>query len=70
MLPLVKFCMALLIPINYPIAALLDKILGHEGGSHFLFKRSELHALMDLHGDHLGGVVPKEQIAMVQFSID
>ncbi|XP_033118160.1 DUF21 domain-containing protein At1g47330-like [Anneissia japonica] len=47
--PLVWLLMLLMILISFPIAKLLDLILGKETGT--FFRRAELGALVDLHGE-------------------
>lgn len=46
--PLVWAFICITFPISWPIAKLLDKVLGHEGGKHFLSGRSQMTALLAL----------------------
>jgi len=45
----VRGLMLLCSPVSYPIAKLLDWILPHD--THVLFRRKELKALVDIHGE-------------------
>lgn len=47
--PFVWICIALLFPISYPIAKILDWLVGTDERTSILFKRSELNALFDLY---------------------
>lgn len=54
MVPVVKALMCLELPVTWPIAKLLDIILGHDT-KHYLFKRADLATLIEFHSTHKGG---------------
>jgi CBS domain containing-hemolysin-like protein len=48
---LVRSLMLILSPVSYPIAWVLDKILGHSDSKSILFKISELKSLLDIQAE-------------------
>jgi len=63
--PLVRCLMYLTAPVSWPIAKLLDKLLGEEGGTHFLFERDQLTALVEVHEDKHGGILKPDQVQLL-----
>lgn len=66
--PMVRFLMWVLKPLNYPIAKLLDKLLGHS--RHFHYMRDELTALVELHGENKGGTLHKETVDIMRSALE
>ncbi|XP_014664441.1 PREDICTED: putative DUF21 domain-containing protein At1g03270 isoform X3 [Priapulus caudatus] len=67
MSPLVYLLMVVLLPISYPLAKLLDCLLGTEHAS--FFRRAELGVLVDLHGDeHIENEEPltEDEVLIIQ----
>ncbi len=52
--PLIKCLMAVELPLTWPIAKMLDLILGHDT-KHYLFKRQDLATLIGFHSSQRGG---------------
>jgi len=64
--PFIKCMMVLTAPISWPMAKLLDWIIGSENGNHWLLKKTELHALVDLHSSAQGGHLESDQVAIMK----
>jgi len=64
--PFIKFMMVFTAPISWPMAKLLDWIIGSENGNHWLLKKTELHALVDLHSSAKGGHLESDQVAIMK----
>lgn len=62
---LVRIIMALCSPIAWPLGKLLDVLLGTE--QHVLFRRKQLKALVDLHGEGggMGGKLSEDEIKII-----
>eukprot|EP00466_Bigelowiella_natans_P012518 jgi/Bigna1/68439/fgenesh1_pg.6_\ len=56
-------------PISYPIAKLLDLILGEEGQWNY-FRRAELKALIGLHDPSRGGNLLIDEVTIMQGALD
>lgn len=67
---LVRALMLLTSPISYPIGKLLDLILGGEHRA--LFRRTQLKALVDIHGldEGLGGNLTADEIKVICGALD
>jgi metal transporter CNNM len=66
---IVKVLMYTLYIIVWPIAWLLDRVLGDEG-HHFLYTRSELYTLVGLHADAKGGDLMVDETNVIQGALD
>lgn len=64
--PFIKFLMIFTSPVSWPMAKLLDWIIGAENGNHWLLKKTELHALVDLHSSAKGGHLESDQVAIMK----
>ena len=60
LVPLVKLLMIITLPISWPLAKLLDRVLGHHG-TMTGFKRSEFKALVRLHEGRRRKAKPPEK---------
>ena len=62
--------MTITYPISFPIAKLLDVLLGSDHSA--LFRRAELKALVDVHGRTagFGGTLSKEEIHIISGALD
>ncbi|MEW5317714.1 MAG: hypothetical protein WDW38_008993 [Sanguina aurantia] len=67
---LVRIIMALCSPIAWPLGKLLDVLLGTE--QHVLFRRKQLKALVDLHGEGggMGGKLSEDEIKIITGALD
>ena len=63
--PFIRVLMWLTSPVSYPMARLLDWILGDDG-NHFLLKKTELHALVDLHSEGAGGHLKADEVKIMK----
>ncbi len=61
----VRLLMLLCSPVAWPMGKLLDMLLGTE--HHVLFRRKQLKALVDVHGEDtgLGGKLSKDEIKVI-----
>lgn len=66
----VNLLMIITLPLSWPIAKLLDLLLGSEHSA--LFRRSQLKALVDVHGHTagFGGTLSKEEIHIISGALD
>ena len=64
--PLIKLMMIVTAPVSWPIAKLLDYLIGSENGNHFLLKKTELHALVDLHSSAHGGHLESDEVSIMK----
>ena len=67
---LVRGLMALTFPVSYPISRLLDAMLG--AGRPALLRRTQLKALVDLHGadEGLGGNLTEDEVQVICGALD
>jgi metal transporter CNNM len=56
-------------PVAYPVAKLLDRILG-DHSSHVLFKRSELGTLINLHDEQKKGPLEKDEANVIRGALE
>jgi ankyrin repeat/SOCS box protein 13/metal transporter CNNM len=63
--PALNVLMKLLLPLTWPLGKLLDLVLGADGGSHYLYNRSELKALIEVHAED-GGALTAEELAIMK----
>jgi len=63
---IVKGLMFIVYPLAWPIAKFLDCILGHGGGNHFLYKKSELTTLINIHSQEQGGDLNIDEVTIMQ----
>ena len=63
--PMIRFLMYATSPVSYPMALLLDRLLGDDGG-HFRFKKTELNALVDLHSEPQGGHLKPDEVNIMK----
>jgi metal transporter CNNM len=68
--PFVRALMFLTAPISYPIAWVLDRVLGHRHTA--LFRRAQLKALVDIHkeGQEFGGQLSADEVAIIKGALD
>jgi metal transporter CNNM len=68
--PFVRILMFLTAPLNYPIAWVLDRVLGHRQTA--LFRRGELKALVDIHGQGqaFGGQLSPDEVRIIKGALD
>ena len=66
----VRILMLLTFPISWPISKLLDFVLGGEHST--LFRRSQLKALVSIHGhdEGFGGRLSKDEISIINGALD
>jgi metal transporter CNNM len=55
-------------PIAYPIAWLLDWILGHKQG--MIYRHAELRELVTLHGEDQSGPLTKDEVSVLKAVLD
>jgi len=58
--------MFLLLPISWPVAKILDLLLGHNEGQ--IYKRDELKELMNIHAEHQG--LSKDEVQIITGALD
>ena len=63
--PFIRVLMYVTAPVSVPMAKLLDYILG-DNGNHFLLKKTELHALVDLHAEGAGGHLEADEVNIMK----
>ena len=63
--PFIRVLMYVTAPVSVPMAKLLDWILG-DNGNHFLLKKTELHALVDLHAEGAGGHLEADEVNIMK----
>ena len=63
--PFIRVLMYATAPVSVPMAKLLDWILG-DNGNHFLLKKTELHALVDLHAEGAGGHLEADEVNIMK----
>ena len=63
--PFIRVLMYVTSPVSVPMAKLLDWILG-DNGNHFLLKKTELHALVDLHAEGAGGHLEADEVNIMK----
>jgi metal transporter CNNM len=71
--PLVKLLMLATCPVSWPVARLLDLLLGKPGSHEAVFRRKQLKALVGLHaaGGELGlGDLTAEEVAVICGALD
>ena len=61
----IRVLMYVTAPVSVPMAKLLDWILG-DNGNHFLLKKTELHALVDLHAEGAGGHLEADEVNIMK----
>lgn len=68
--PFVRALVFLTAPINIPIGLTLDKVLGHRHTA--LFRRGELKALVDIHGEgqSFGGHLTADEVRIIKGALD
>mmetsp|Transcript_4906 Transcript_4906/g.7270 ORF Transcript_4906/g.7270 Transcript_4906/m.7270 type:complete len:516 (+) Transcript_4906:3-1550(+) len=66
--PLLWFLIIVLSPIAWPIAKLLDCILGHS--HHSFFRRAQLKEFVKLHGSETGGPLNLDEIAVIRGALN
>lgn len=66
----VRLLMILTAPISWPIAKVLDWVLGPDHSA--LFRRAQLKTLVDLHGEQegLGGTLTEDEIHVIRGALD
>ena len=63
--PMIRVLMWVTCPVSWPMARLLDFILGDDG-THFLLKKTELNALVDLHSEGQGGHLKPDEVNIMK----
>lgn len=64
----VRILMILIYPITWPIAKLLDAVLGtHQG---IVYRRAELKELVELHGEGYAGMLNQDEVQIVKAVLD
>lgn len=67
--PFIKLCMWLFSPVAYPVARLLDFLLGHSEGT--IYARAELKTLVHLHQQgHPGGELIADEVGIIGGVLD
>ncbi|KAJ3089206.1 hypothetical protein HK102_006934, partial [Quaeritorhiza haematococci] len=64
----VRIAMWILYPISYPVARLLDWVLGHHSG--VLYRRAELKELVALHGEGLSATLTQDEVSIMRAVLD
>eukprot|EP00195_Chlamydomonas_chlamydogama_P007783 CAMPEP_0202891134 /NCGR_PEP_ID=MMETSP1392-20130828/1288_1 /ASSEMBLY_ACC=CAM_ASM_000868 /TAXON_ID=225041 /ORGANISM="Chlamydomonas chlamydogama, Strain SAG 11-48b" /LENGTH=783 /DNA_ID=CAMNT_0049574813 /DNA_START=91 /DNA_END=2442 /DNA_ORIENTATION=- len=66
----VKLLMLVCMPLSWPIAKLLDLLLGSEHGA--FFRRAQLKALVDVHSSNagFGGTLTEEEVTVIRGALD
>ena len=63
--PFIRLLMIVTAPVSYPMSRLLDWILA-DNGNRFLLKKTELHALVDLHSERQGGHLKADEVTILK----
>jgi CBS domain containing-hemolysin-like protein len=67
--PFIRVCMFLMWPVAYPIAKLLDCLLGHKEG--VVYRRAELKTLIAMHQESQGmGSLSNDEVNIIQGVLD
>jgi len=65
---LVKILMWICFPVAYPVGLILDYLLGHDDSA--LFRRSQLKALVSIHGKEAGGYLTHDETTIISGALD
>ncbi|KAJ3278437.1 hypothetical protein HK104_002345, partial [Borealophlyctis nickersoniae] len=64
----VRILMWIMYPVAYPVARLLDWILGHKHG--MIYRKAELKELVALHGEDKAGPLTRDEVSIIRAVLD